>query len=81
MKTRLTLSIDEDLLREARAFAGQSGVCLSDLVADYLIRVTSERTAPMRALSPRLQRLLGSLRDGGVDEDAYRRFLEKQHSS
>jgi hypothetical protein len=43
MKTKVTLTIDQDLLPKAKHYAQMQGISLSELVEKSLLRVTSQQ--------------------------------------
>ena len=78
MATKLTLRLDEELIRRAKEHSQRTGRSLSRMVADYfaaLDRLPSDE----EELPPRVRSLRGVLRDAEVDEAAYRRHLEERH--
>ncbi len=81
MQTKLTLRLDEMLIRRAKARARLLGKSLSQMVADYFALLNEE--AGQRRGSPELppitRSLKGALRAGGVDRDDYLRYLDKKH--
>ena len=79
MNTKLTLRLDDELIRAAKRYAGKSGKSVSKLVADYFALIEAD-TAPADAeLTPRVRALLGALSGSAVDEQDYRRHLEDKH--
>ncbi|MDP9120455.1 MAG: DUF6364 family protein [Acidobacteriota bacterium] len=80
MRTKLTLRIDEDLIRRAKTYSRQSGKSVSQLVADYLAILpehAEQRTFP--ALTPIVKSLLGALEGAPADELDYRLHLEEKY--
>lgn len=76
MNAKLTLRLDEALIRAGKQQAKRRGKSLSGLVADYLS--TLEKLGPPSdELPPVVSRLRGVAR--GVQEDDYRRYLEKKY--
>ena len=71
---KLTLSVDEDVIRKAKRYSQRHETSLSKLVTDFLSKlVDTEGTR-----TPIVSRLRGILpRDLDVDE--YRRHLERKH--
>ena len=57
MKTTVTLTLDTDLLREARSVAADEGRSLSDLFIEHLKAIVRERKAFDRARRRALRRL------------------------
>jgi hypothetical protein len=74
--TKLTLSVDEDVVGRAKRYAQARGTSVSRLVGTLLDLVStnaSEKTEP----PPVLARLRGSLKRGSVRD--YRRHLERKY--
>jgi hypothetical protein len=83
MNTKLTLRLDEDLIRRAKRYSDASGKSLSKLVADYFALIETTPDEDGGALPPKVRALLGALAPapGGtaVEERDYRRHLEEKH--
>ena len=78
MTTKLTLDVEESLLRFGEEWARNRGKSLSSLFADYLS--TLEKFAvEEQDLPPITRRLLGIASGVDVDEEDYRRYLEGKH--
>jgi len=76
---KLTLSVDEDVVRRAKEHAARHGTSVSKLVEDYLSLLTAARKRRGRspAATPILDQLRGSLR--GADISGYGEHLEEKH--
>jgi hypothetical protein len=73
---KLTLSIDEKLIRQARRYSRRHKVSISRLVTHYLAGLTGRERAD--GISRTVRRLRGILpRKAGVGE--YREHLEKKY--
>jgi hypothetical protein len=59
--TKLTLSINKDVARNAKSYAKSKGRSLSDLVENYLMLLTKNLTIEESEFSPRVKSLLGSI--------------------
>ena len=57
----LTLTLDDDLLAQAEAYARRTGIDLSTLVTNALRPIVQEAEAPRRPLAPKVQQLLGCI--------------------
>lgn len=66
MKTKLTLSIDKDLVEFAHAEAKQSGTPVSALVSSYLARRRREQKNAVPA--PTTAQMAGSLKHIHIDD-------------
>jgi hypothetical protein len=84
MRTKLTLRLDDSVIRRAKAWARGRGVSLSEAVAAYFAQLQDEATAPR--VGPWTGRLLGAAGSapGDVDDAAVRRqhrdHLEQKHA-
>ncbi len=75
MSTKLTLSLDSDVIAAAKRFAAEHGTSVSRLVATSLGTVT--RGLEARAETPVLARLRGSLR--GIDPADHSEHLARKY--
>jgi len=79
MQTKLTLRMNDALIKRAKAYARRSGKSLSELVADYFRLLADGSDQDPAPLPPHVRRLKGVLRGGKVDIEDYHRHLEKKH--
>ena len=77
MQTKLTLRLEEQLIERAKAHAKKRGKSVSQMVADYFALL--DREGRPETLAPLTRSLHGALRGTAVDEDTYRRHIEKKH--
>jgi len=61
MNTKLTLSIDNQVITEAKKYARNSGRSLSDLIENYLKSITSTDKDDF-TISPKVKALMGSFK-------------------
>jgi len=61
MNTKLTLSIKEEVILNAKAYARASGRSLSDLVQSYLERITSQQSDEEHDIPEAFKDLYGSV--------------------
>jgi len=63
MNTKLTLTIEKEIIKVAKDYAKEKGQSLSDLVENYFKLITNERR-PLKSneLSPRIKRLRGIIK-------------------
>ncbi len=71
MKTKLTVTIDEDLLPKAKGYARSKGVSLSQVI-EQALRELAAAARPSFA-----ERWRGKLRPAKRDDERYRRLAEK----
>lgn len=79
MQTKLTLRLDDALVRRAKRYSARSGRSVSRLVSDYFALIDSELDADGAELTPRVRSLVGAFADQTVSEDDYKRYLERKH--
>jgi Family of unknown function (DUF6364) len=61
MTTKLTLTIEQRVIKTAKKYAQKKGRSLSDLVENYL-RTLSTGENQIEEISPRVKRLIGSIK-------------------
>lgn len=75
MQTKLTLRLDDRLIEQAKAYAREKGRSLSQVVADYF-HLLNTKTIHDKKTPPITASLRGLLKDAGIDEKEYRKYLE-----
>jgi predicted CopG family antitoxin len=61
MTTKLTLTVEEDVIKKAKSYAKHTGRSLSELIEKYLKTLTEEHQDTGQ-ISPKLKRLIGSVK-------------------
>ncbi len=61
MTTKLTLTIDESVIRRAKDYARKTGRSLSELVESYLEMITKSEDFSASDMSPKLKKLFGAV--------------------
>ncbi len=79
MNTKLTLRLDDELIRSAKRYSHESGKSVSRLVADYFALIDAGAELPDSQMSPRVRSLVGALKGAKMTESDYRRHLEKKY--
>lgn len=77
MQTKLTLRLEDDIIRWAKRYACRNGTSLSRLIADYFQRLGLGRGNIEPPLTPAVRRLSGLLRNVPNLGDAEREYLKK----
>ena len=68
MNSKLTLTIEESIIKKAKSYARSKGRSLSDIVENYLEMITSEHPGPGIETTPIVDSLKGSFKaPGGLD--------------
>lgn len=82
MQTKLTLRLEEPLIKAAKKYSKTHGKSLSRLIADYLSLITqisSTNESSMQPLPPITQALQGILSGKKISEDDYKNHLTKKY--
>ena len=79
MQTKLTLRMDETLIRTGKLRAKRQGKSLSKMIADYLALMERLEAEEGGALPAATRRLQGVLRGTGLDEGDHRVRLDEKH--
>lgn len=79
MNTKLTLRMDDSVIRMAKAYSERTGKSVSRLVEDYLTVLGGEVANSETELTPRVRRMYGALVGADVSEADYRVYLEAKH--
>lgn len=83
MSKKLTLRLDEKLIKRAKKYARDKGTSVSQLVANYFKAIdepTADKTSSSEEdLPPITRSLAGVLRETDIDETDYREYLEQKH--
>jgi len=61
MTTKLTLTVEEDVIKKAKSYAKQTGRSLSELIETYLETLTEDHGETVQ-ISPKLKKLVGSVK-------------------
>lgn len=75
MNTKLTLTMDDNVIRRAKQYARSKGRSLSDLVENYLNAITSDTAPEEEVISPIVKSLKGSFK--ASKKFSYKIELEK----
>jgi len=79
MTTKLTLTVEKDVIERAKFYAKNSGRSLSELIEQYLDSITQENSN--QPVSPKLKKLIGAvtLPKGFNEKKELQSYLEKKH--
>lgn len=79
MQTKLTLRLDDALIRKVKRYSTRSGKSLSKIVEDYFAIIGEGFEGKGEELTPRVRSLLGALAPSDLSEEDYRKHLESKH--
>jgi hypothetical protein len=79
MTTKLTLTVEKEVIERAKSYAKISGRSLSELIEQYLDTITQENSH--QPISPRLKKLIGvvDLPKDFDEKKELKTYLEKKH--
>lgn len=79
MQTKLTLRLEENLVRKAKSYARRKGTSLSQMVAYYFRFLQSGKIEPRKTSAPITASLRGLLRNAALSEKDYKKYLKEKH--
>ncbi len=79
MQTKLTLRLDDRLIRKAKRYSKKTGKSVSKMVADYFEKLDAPSPDEMEGITPKVASLKGILKGTGAHEEEYRKYLEEKH--
>lgn len=79
MTTKLTLTVEKEVIERAKSYAKASGRSLSELIEQYLDTITQDNNK--QKISPKLKKLVGAVKlPKGFDEKKeLQSYREKKH--
>lgn len=82
MNTKLTLSVDQDLIQKAKEYAKSRGTSISKMVEEYFLVLTSEKSSATEPYSDSpVDKLLGIVNEPDLDYDQIRfEALKKKYN-
>ena len=78
MQTKLTLRMDEDVVRKAKMAAKRRGKSVSRMVAEFIESIGT-RPDSKKVLPPTTASLVGILRGKAISEEDYKEHLREKH--
>ena len=80
MGTKLTLTIEESVIKRAKSYAKKSGRSLSELIENYLFSLT-EPTVTEDGISPKLRELAGNIKlpENFDEKEELQAYFENKH--
>ncbi len=79
MQTKLTLRLEEDLIKQAKEYAANEGKSISKIVADFFSLLIRQNQTSESELPPVTRSLIGILSSSSVDESDYHHYLEEKY--
>ncbi|MEX0723124.1 MAG: DUF6364 family protein [Gracilimonas sp.] len=79
MKNKLTLRLDDKLIKNAKEHAKSKNTSVSQLVADYFKAIENQTKEGHSGYSPITSSLIGVLDKSSVTEEDYKSYLEEKH--
>ncbi len=79
MATKLTLRMDDHLIKAAKEYAAGTGKSLSRIVSDFFEVIQNEKLDNKPDLSPTVKSLRGVLKGHSVSEMDYKIYIEEKY--
>jgi len=79
MQSKLTLRVEDAVIRKAKLLAKKQGTSVSRIFGDFISSQTED--LPSQDLPPLTSSMLGVIRKDGdpINEDDYRKYLEEKY--
>ena len=79
MNTKLTLRLEDELIKSAKNHANIIGKSVSQMVADYFYLLDKKSLKKPIQLTPIVKSLKGSLKNTNIDISDYKTYLEDKY--
>lgn len=81
MNSKLTLTIEEEVIKRAKEYSKQKGRSLSELIENYLQLLTTSDKESSVELTPKVKKLKGAIKlDPDFDlKEGYTNYLSQKH--
>ncbi len=79
MNTKLTLRLDDHLIKAAKEYSAKTGKSVSKIVSDFFVIIKNEKLDGNRSVTPTVQSLKGILKNAKFSEKDYKDYLEEKY--
>ena len=79
MNTKLTLRLDDQLIKSAKEYSAKTGKSVSKIVSDFFVIIKNEKLKKSCSITPTVQSLNGVLKNSEFSEKDYKDYLEKKY--
>ena len=80
MNTKLTLRLEDHLIKSAKEYSAQTGKSVSKIVSDFFEIIKNEKLNKHYTITPTVKSLQGILKDSSFSDDEYKKYLEEKYS-
>lgn len=79
MNTKLTLRLDDHLIKSAKEYSAQTGKSVSKIVSDFFTIIKNEKLTKNYSNTPTVQSLKGILSDAKFSDEDYKNYLDEKY--
>lgn len=79
MNTKLTLRLDDRLIKSAKEYSAQTGKSVSKIVSDFFTIIKNEKLTKNYSNTPTVQSLKGILSDAKFSDEDYKNYLDEKY--
>ncbi len=79
MDTKLTLKLDESIIKKAKQFAKENNISLSKLIEGYLKALTNNDSSKDIQISPLVESITGVIAEPDEERKNYNNYLNKKY--
>lgn len=80
MNTKLTLSLNKNIIEEAKSYAKENQISLSKLIENYLNSLVKTSQKETTRISPLVESLTGVISSDTDERKSYRDYLSEKYS-
>ncbi len=79
MNTKLTLRLDDHLIKSAKEYSAKTGKSVSKIVSDFFVIIKNEKLEENNSITPTVQALKGILKNANISKTDYHNYLEEKY--
>ena len=79
MSTKLTLRLDDHLIKSAKEYSAKTGKSVSKIVSDFFVIIKNEKLKKSDSNTPTVQSLKGVFKNSKFSEKDYKDYLEEKY--
>ncbi len=79
MNTKLTLRLDDHLIKFAKEYSAKTGKSVSKIVSDFFVIIKNEKLKKHSPVTPTVLSLKGIMKDSDLSENDYQNYLADKY--
>jgi len=79
MNTKLTLRLDDHLIKSAKEYSAKTGKSVSKIISNFFVIIKNKKLKKNQSITPTVKFLKSILKDSKLTEDDYKKHLEGKY--